>query len=439
MLNKLTQLPPELSAGVLRFRFRQPEVEAAWQVARLPIARRVNATAAGAFAVLCALFLILDLFVLKLPWQVQAMRLATVLIGVLGVRVFVGITTIELADRIVTIATTLGMLMFWWLIWGALPEQDLRDYWLAGAVLSTAGAFVLFEAPMTTRVWLGVLNVACAGVTAFMLELSLRAHLIGFVHEFAVIGIAWLGAWQVERARRVAFLEHEHADKERQRAEAEKKRADDLLRNVLPESIAETLMANPGTIAQRHPNVTVLFADLVGFTPLSARLSAEEVVDHLDAIFTAFDQLCDAHGVEKIKTIGDAYMVAGGVPKAQDNHAEAVTAMALDMIKVVQRVSAESGANLQLRIGLNTGPVVAGVIGKRKFIYDLWGDTVNTASRMESHGIAGKVHVSEATAQLLGSDFEVEERGTIEVKGKGPMRTFLVQRTDGATPQTATA
>jgi adenylate cyclase len=187
----------------------------------------------------------------------------------------------------------------------------------------------------------------------------------------------------------------------------------------LPAEIAERLKFDPSHIADGFAEVTILFADVVGFTDLSARLSPAEVVAMLNRLFTAFDDLAEKHGLEKIKTIGDAYMVVGGLPEARVDHAEAVVAMALDMRDAVASVASEMGYALKVRIGANTGPVVAGVIGKKKFAYDLWGDAVNTASRMESHGVAGEIRVTASTYEKVKGAFEVESRGTITVKGKG--------------------
>jgi class 3 adenylate cyclase len=208
-------------------------------------------------------------------------------------------------------------------------------------------------------------------------------------------------------------------------AEAARKQSDDLLHEVLPSTIARRLKANERPIADRHGEVTVLFADIVGFTTLSERLDASEVVTSLDEVFTAFDEIATRLGLEKIKTIGDAYMVAGGLPEARADHAETVATMALEMLEAIKR-SRFSGGPVSMRIGIHTGPVVAGVIGKRKFLYDLWGDTVNTASRMESHSKPGTIQVTEATYSRLRDRFRFESCGPIEIKGKGPMQTFLL-------------
>jgi class 3 adenylate cyclase/HAMP domain-containing protein len=207
---------------------------------------------------------------------------------------------------------------------------------------------------------------------------------------------------------------------------AEKATSERLLLNVLPGPIAERLKHDEGVIVDRFDAVTVLFADLVGFTTLSQRTSPEALVTMLDELFTRFDRLAERHRLEKIKTIGDCYMAVAGIPAELPDHARVMARMALDMLAAVQDYAAASGLALQIRIGVHSGSVVAGVIGRKKFIYDLWGDTVNTASRMESHGVPGRVHVTEATAALLGDEFELEPRGAIEIKGKGPMTTYLL-------------
>ena len=207
---------------------------------------------------------------------------------------------------------------------------------------------------------------------------------------------------------------------------AERERSERLLLNILPASIAARLKTSEAAIADHSDEVTVLFADIVGFTPLSARKTPQALVQLLDRIFTAFDTLAETHGLEKIKTIGDAYMAAAGLPERRTDHAQAAARMAQGMLVAVARIAVETGETLSLRIGLHSGPVVAGVIGRKKFIYDLWGDTVNTASRMESHGVPGAVHCSAATAALLRSEFRLDARGAVQVEGKGEMHTFLL-------------
>jgi class 3 adenylate cyclase len=205
----------------------------------------------------------------------------------------------------------------------------------------------------------------------------------------------------------------------------ERAKSERLLANMLPASIAERLKQNPQAIADGFDAASVLFADIVGFTPLSATMPPHALVELLNRVFSRFDELARVHGLEKIKTIGDAYMAVAGVPAARQDHARAAADMALAMRDEIGRVS---DGKLVLRIGLHAGPVVAGVIGVSKYSYDLWGDTVNTASRMESHGAPGSIHASAEFRAFVGDGFVWEERGAIEIKGKGPMRTFWLAR-----------
>jgi len=202
--------------------------------------------------------------------------------------------------------------------------------------------------------------------------------------------------------------------------------SDDLLLNVLPRSIVQRLKRDPGVIAERFDDVTVLFADVADFTPFAERTSPERVVGVLDAIFSAFDRLTQERGLEKIKTIGDAYMVAGGLPDPRPDHAQAVAELALDMQAELARLSESLGLGLRIRIGIDTGPVVAGVIGRHRLLYDLWGDTVNTASRMESQGVPGRIQVTDATYRRLSERYSFEDRGEIDIKGKGRLRAYLL-------------
>ena len=198
-----------------------------------------------------------------------------------------------------------------------------------------------------------------------------------------------------------------------------------LLLNILPKEIVAILKNEPRTIADHFEGVSILFADVVNFTPLSATMTPKELVELLNEVFSHFDSLVEKYGLEKIKTIGDCYMVAAGIPRSRADHAQALTAMALEMRDYVS-LHEFQGRKLTFRIGLNSGPVVAGVIGRKKFIYDLWGDAVNTASRMESHGHAGTIQITRATYELVKDDFVCEPRGTVNVKGKGKMEVWFV-------------
>jgi guanylate cyclase len=202
-------------------------------------------------------------------------------------------------------------------------------------------------------------------------------------------------------------------------------RVEALLLNILPEEIAERLQAEPNAIADQFDEASILFADVVDFTPLASRLEAREVVELLDRLFTSFDDLVDRHGIEKIKTIGDCYMVAAGVPRHRADHAQALAYVALEMRECARTCLPNGdGGDLRLRIGISSGPVVAGVIGKRRFLYDLWGDTVNMASRMESHGVPDVIQITRSTWELVRDDFVTEPRGLVEVKGKGEVETW---------------
>jgi adenylate cyclase len=237
------------------------------------------------------------------------------------------------------------------------------------------------------------------------------------------------------RARVRSSLEKKHLrDREQAMVEAlrlEKQRSEQLLLNILPREIVTRMNGGETIIADRRSDVTILFADLVAFTRLTSRLSAGDLVHLLNSLFSEFDRLALSLGVEKIKTLGDSYMVAGGLPEARADHAHAVADMALAMIATVERMNRESPIALQMRIGIHSGDVVAGVIGTHKFVYDIWGDAVNIASRMESHSLPNRIQISAATFQHLHKRFRLEPHGSVDVKGKGLMDTyFLLGRAD---------
>jgi adenylate cyclase len=237
----------------------------------------------------------------------------------------------------------------------------------------------------------------------------------------ALGGIAFIALWGKGLVRRLEDAES--------RAAEEHARSEALLANILPPTISERLKRGE-EVSQAFDGISVLFADLVGFTPLSAKKTPAELVGMLDRLFSEMDALAERHGVEKIKTLGDAYMAASGLPSACDFPADRMAAFALDVVALFAS-QPEGEDRLRVRVGIATGPVVAGVIGVRKFAYDVWGDTVNTAARMESFGMAGRVHVEEATFRALGSRWTFEERGPVEVKGKGRIPTwYLVGKAD---------
>jgi PAS domain S-box-containing protein len=208
--------------------------------------------------------------------------------------------------------------------------------------------------------------------------------------------------------------------------QTERERVDQLLLNIVPQPVAERLKQGQRIIVESFPDVTVLFADLVDFTRFAAQHTPPDVLQVLNMVFSVFDELADRFGVEKVKTIGDAYMAVGGLSIPREDHAEAMAELALAMREESRKLSEQLQIPLHLRIGIHSGPVIAGVIGGKKFAYDLWGDTVNTASRMESHGVVDAIHLTEAVHAKLRGRYRLQEQGVIQVKGKGPMRTWLL-------------
>jgi class 3 adenylate cyclase len=307
------------------------------------------------------------------------------------------------------------------LLTGTLLMGHFERY---GALLLMAALAYAFTT-LQIRFVLGVLSqlpyvVAYAAIAfATGRAVALSLDLLVLFWTLLVIGFT---AYVLESSARDLFVQRLLNERQQREIEREKEKSERLLLNVLPQTIAARLKEREERIAERFDEATVLFADIVGFTPLSASMEPEQIVALLDDLFTKFDALAERHGLEKIKTIGDAYMVVGGVPQPRADHAEAVAQMALEMVSAV----AGHRAGLSVRVGVHSGPVVAGVIGRKKFIYDLWGDTVNTASRMESHGLPGAVQITPETWQRIQHSFSAEPRGSVEIKGKGPMNTLLL-------------
>ncbi|MBS0617785.1 MAG: adenylate/guanylate cyclase domain-containing protein [Spirochaetes bacterium] len=271
-------------------------------------------------------------------------------------------------------------------------------------VLVEFSAYVIFVRPMP--------------LSDFVFSLALA----GFVNTGGFVSVFFF-----ERNSRTEFLQSRTIEEQGLQLAAEKKKSEALLLNVLPESVANRLLSGERTIADYFDSVSVLFADIVGFTKLSRRLDPNQLVQLLNRVFSHFDSLASVLGLEKIKTIGDAYMVGAGLPQAADDHAERCFEMAQGMLRILDEENKTLAEPLHLRIGIASGPVVAGVIGQNKFIYDLWGDTVNTASRMESAGVPGEIHITESTRAALGARASYVDRGEIEIKGIGKMRTYLAK------------
>ena len=290
------------------------------------------------------------------------------------------------------------------------------------SLISPVGGLVFGSPREAVRWFMGYLAlVAVSGI--WQTYAGTASHLLpGLVTLFFVLNIGMVSA--------IVFILLAYYIGERATAfkllRVEQEKSDNLLLNILPREIAEILKNRGGTIADQYDDVSVLFADIVNFTPLSAALSARQVVETLNEIFTYFDALVDEFGVEKIETVGDEYMAACGVPRACPDHAQSLARMALTMCEYIATLPPREGRRLDIRIGIHSGPIVAGVIGRKKFAFELFGDTVNTASRMQSHGVPGKIHISQTTYELLKDDFICEPRGKVEIKGKGAMETWFV-------------
>jgi guanylate cyclase len=300
-------------------------------------------------------------------------------------------------------------------------------HWYLGGFLGSGGAALWsLLAPVGAMMFVGVRSSVTwfAVLVALLLAGAVREAFYPAAHPLAPEQASFYFAFNTMGLAVFMFFSMRHFVS---RLAVEKERSERLLLNVLPRAIADQLKREERVVAERFDSVSVLFSDLVGFTTLSQTLPATAVVELLNEIFTGFDHLAEQHGLEKIKTIGDAYMVAGGLPEPAPDHAVRIAGMALAMRGFLGRFSTERGVALEMRIGVHSGDVVAGVIGRRKFSYDLWGDTVNTASRMESHGAPGRIQVSAATRALLGPQFQLEERGPIAIKGKGEMTTFWLE------------
>jgi guanylate cyclase len=318
----------------------------------------------------------------------------------------------QLLDILLT--TTAGMMV----VGGFLPSGAV-GLW---GILAPLGAVVFLEVRQAVR-WFGAFLVVFLFLGIAGEVLFSDADLpVWFTSTMLALNI--IGAGSLVFTLLAVFADQRNAALTALRAEQEKSEA--LLLNILPRPIAERLKAATQTIADHFDATSILFADVVDFTPLAQRLPPVEVVGILDQLFSHFDALVERHGLEKVKTIGDCYMAAAGVPDPRPDHARKAALLALDMRDVVATSAVAGRPGLELRIGINSGPVVAGVIGTKRFLYDLWGDAVNTASRMESQGTPGEIQITRSTYDLLKDEFVCTRRGTIPVKGKGRMETWYL-------------
>jgi adenylate cyclase len=316
----------------------------------------------------------------------------------------------------ILLAPTAGQMF----VGGFLPSGGVALW----AILAPLGALVFLEMRRAIR-WFA------AFVLVFLLT-GVAGELFFTNADFPIWFPSTMLALNIVGAGAIAFTLLASFAKQRNEAlaalRAEQERSDLLLMNILPSAIADRLKSAHQTIADHFDAASILFADVVDFTPFAQRLAPAEVVGILDQLFSHFDTLVERHGLEKIKTIGDAYMAAAGVPDPSPDHARRAALLALDMREAIATSAVGDGSGLELRIGINSGPVVAGVIGSKRFLYDLWGDAVNTASRMESQSTPGEIQITRATYELLKDEFTCRRRGRIEVKGKGQMETWYLER-----------
>ncbi|PMB52126.1 adenylate/guanylate cyclase domain-containing protein [Fischerella thermalis CCMEE 5201] len=323
-------------------------------------------------------------------------------------------------------------ILFLTLCWSVTCIAQIATAWLFNLVEPRIGIWILMfltQATMVPVLWhLHLISqigtIICYFVLYFLYNPTFKYPLTYYVEQgiylFWACIICNFSVYLYEKLRKNEY-------NTRKELELAQEKSERLLLNILPEMIAEKLKHQHTTIADSFHEVSVLFADIVGFTEISSSIPPQRLVELLNEIFTIFDKLAEDHQIEKIKTIGDAYMAVAGLPIPRSDHAQAIAYMALDMQKAINKFNQERNLSFCIRVGISTGPVVAGVIGLKKFAYDLWGDTVNTASRMESHGLAGCIQVCEASHQCLKDKFVLEKRGLIKIKGKGEMMTYLLK------------
>jgi class 3 adenylate cyclase len=319
-----------------------------------------------------------------------------------------------------------------WVMHRAVVPAERPDWGYAGNMIILIFAYILSRLQFRYSVLIGVALIVMYNVGSFfIIHESTNNVIFGDYFLLLTAFIGSVGAYVLERSTRLLFLRERELDRERGRSEG-------LLRNILPEQIADRLKQRDpatehGAIAQAYGEVTVVFADLVEFTKQAGTTDPPEIVAVLDDVFTRFDAIAERCGLEKIKTIGDAYMAVAGVPEPRDDDVEVAAQMALAMRDEIAQMRWPSGDQMRVRIGMATGPAVAGVIGQRKFAYDLWGDTVNTAARMESNGLPNEIQVSEAVYQRLGARYRFSEVHIVNLKGKGPTAArFLLGKNGSA-------
>ena len=409
----------------LSFRFLDPEVERRYQLhagIESHAGLRVI-TGASAILWLAAAFLVpIDTGISRDVATPIAMTMSAI-----SALFFLGSSHAHTLDQQHAAATVLTAVNGLVILWLASAGGVLPGYGVSAVLLLFAYGFVsrtrfIYAALRSVVIGIGfaVAAVNYPGPGSLLID--------AFILGAAIFGTL-LALRLLEQSRRRVFVQDlVIADQSAELAQ-EKEKSDRLLLNVLPASISARLREGEHTIADKYPAVSVLFADIVGFTPLVARLTPTEVIEMLSGLFATFDELVGERGLEKIKTIGDAYMVAAGLPEPMEDHAERAVDLGVAMIEAASRMAPSMrGGGCVLRVGVHSGPVVAGVIGSRKFAFDVWGDTVNVASRLESQGMPNRVHISRATWLLVRDRFETEQRGPLRLRGLGAIQTYAVTR-----------
>jgi class 3 adenylate cyclase len=407
-----------VSMSRLTLQFSDPEVEAAFLTAD-------NRAAVGR-----ARFMALLAFALSIPFGGLDVVLSVAYIDVLLWLRTIGLVALLLivaaatwwsdAYRHIQLITCGAMGLYSWCTAAAVLLTPIpRTYTSVGTVLLMLGLVGVVRVRFRSAVATSMATFPPVAAALFVKRDTWEVLVFETMSLATYMVLILTVAFVLERSKRTEFLANRELGEER-------KRSDDLLHSILPESIANRLRENPTAIADSAAEATVLFADIVGFTPFSTELPPNEVVELLDLLFGKFDDLCEKHGTEKIKTIGDAYMAVAGIPRADPDHAASIVELALDMQRAATAIAPLWPTELTLRIGISSGPVVAGVIGHNKFAYDLWGDTVNTASRMETSGRPNRIHVSQSTYDLLKYRYAFGEPQQTDIKGKGTLTTYYL-------------
>lgn len=412
-----TLLTPEQDRQIARLKFPPPLEAEFWLDWAEKIRRPVQIIASAGIG-LCAVFLLCTYLIVpdgasRLTNTLSVLAILPILAScfvLTRVKIWPRINPALLWALILAMTMTNGF---------GLAARDISGYergmisnWMFFSVIVIGSGLALVR---SAGIAMGILIATYVFFTFGVRPISEPARTANWMILMQTGFFAMAAAYVAERRARTEFLLGHLLEEERQKTA-------DVLSNVLPAEIARRLMDRPGILAERHEDASVLFADIVAFTPLAATMPPDELVGFLDGLFSRFDGLLERHGLEKIKTIGDAYMVAGGVLDRRPDHLASIAELSLEII------DAGKECGVEMRLGIHCGPLVAGVIGKRKFLYDLWGDTVNTASRMESHGLPGRIQVTRIVADRLADAYAFEKRGTVDVKGIGPVETYFLER-----------